>query len=207
MNSREQKGRIFSGKKTLEVVASDLTYVRVGKEWHYICLLVELAHREIIGHAASNNKDAELVKAAWYSIKEYLRKICIFHSDRGSEFKNVITDELLETFEIKRSLSAPGSPIDNAVSESMYDIVKTEFIYEERFTSPKDLQDKLSAWVWWYNNERIHSSLGYITPVESREAGEIGVTEEKLANKSYQNFWKKVSLHTQKISIESTPSA
>lgn len=51
----------------------------------------------------------------------------------------------------------------------MYDIVKTEFVFEETFANVEDLQSKLGAWVWRYNKERIHSSLGYITPVESCE--------------------------------------
>ena len=84
----------------------------------------------------------------------------------------------------------------------MYDIVKTEFIFEENFADLADLQAKLSAWVWWYNNERLHSSLGYKSPVESRKCCEVGVTDEKIANKKYQKFWKKITLHKQKVAID-----
>lgn len=195
-------GRKFSGRKPLEVVASDLTYVDVNHKWHYICLLIELSHREIIGYSAGENKDSELVKAAWLTIKEDIRNICIFHTDRGSEFKNEEIDKILKVGNIERSLSNPGTPIDNAVCESMYDIVKTEFLFGEKFTDLADLQAKLSAWVWWYNNERLHSSLGYQTPVESRKSCEIGVTEEKIANKKYQKFWKKVTVHGQKVYVD-----
>jgi len=52
----------------------------------------------------------------------------------------------------------------------MYDIVKTEFVFDESFKDLNDLQSKLSAWVWWYHNERFHSSLGFKTPVESRKS-------------------------------------
>lgn len=83
----------------------------------------------------------------------------------------------------------------------MYDIVKTEFIYGERFTDLTDLQVKLATWVWWYNNERLHSSLGYKTPIESRKSCEIGVTDEKILNKKYQKFWKKIALQSQKVEI------
>lgn len=195
-------GRKFSGRKPLEVVASDLTYVDVNHKWHYICLLIELSHREIIGYSAGQNKDSELVKSAWLTIKEDIREICIFHTDRGSEFKNEEIDKILKIGNIERSLSNPGTPIDNAVCESMYDIVKTEFLFGEKFTDLADLQAKLSAWVWWYNNERLHSSLGYQTPVESRQSCEIGVTDEKIANKKYQKFWKKVTVHGQKVYVD-----
>lgn len=194
-------GRNFADKKPLEVVVSDLTYVRVNKKWNYICLLIELSHREIIGYAAGENKDAKLVVKAWRTVKEDIRKISYFHTDRGGEFKNDDIDEILQTFNIKRSLSKAGTPIDNAVAESMYDIVKTEFVFGENFTDLQDLEHKLAGWVWWYNNERLHSSLGYITPVESRLNSEVGVTADKIANKKYLKFWRKLSIHNQKIEI------
>jgi putative transposase len=198
----DRVNRNFTNKKPLEVVVSDLTYVDVNKKWHYICLLIELSHREIIGFSAGKSKDAELVTNAWLSIKSDIRNICYFHTDRGGEFKNEEIDKILAVGDIKRSLSRPGTPIDNAVAESMYDIIKTEFIYGEKFNDLDDLQTKLSGFVWWYNNERLHSSLGYIPPVESRKINEIGVTSDKMANKSYQKFWKKISVHNQKIKIE-----
>ena len=194
--------RNFNDKKPLEVVVSDLTYVDINQQWHYICLLIELSHREIIVYSAGKNKDAELVKAAWLTVKKDIRDICIFHTDRGGEFKNEEIDKILEIGNIERSLSRPGKPVDNAVCESMYDIVKTEFIFEEIFADLADLQIKLAAWVWWYNNERLHSSLGYKSPVESRESCEIGVTDEKMANKKYQNFWKKIAIHKQKVNVD-----
>lgn len=194
--------RNFNGRKPLEVVVSDLTYVDVNRKWCYICLLIELSHREIIGYAAGENKDAELVKSAWLTVKKDIRDICIFHTDRGSEFKNEEIDRILEIGSIERSLSRAGTPVDNAVCESMYDIVKTEFVYDETFTDVNDLRSKLSAWVWWYNNERIHSSLGYKTPIESRESCDIGATDDKMANKKYQKFWRNVAVHGQKVEIE-----
>lgn len=194
--------RKFNNKKPLEVVVSDLTYVDVNKKWHYICLLIELSHREIIGYSAGKNKDAELIKDAWLTVKKDIRKICIFHTDRGSEFKNQEIDKILEVGNIERSLSEPGKPIDNAVCESMYDIVKTEFIFGESFEDLEDLQKKLALWVWWYNNERIHSSLGYKTPLESSQSDEVGATDEKIVNKKYQNFWGEIAIHKQKVVIE-----
>lgn len=194
--------RRFNDRKALEVVTSDLTYVDVNNKWHYICLLIELSHREIIGFSAGKTKDSELVKAAWLTVRKDIREICIFHTDRGSEFKNEDIDKILEIGNIERSLSRPGKPVDNAVCESMYDIVKTEFVFEEKFKDLKDLQAKLSDWVWWYNNERLHSSLGFKTPVESRKSCEIGATDDKIANKKYQKFWKKISVHGQKVEVD-----
>ncbi len=80
--------RQFSKQPYRNVVVSDLTYVRVGNRWHYICILVDIFNREIIGFSAGKNKSAELVKKAFQSVKGDLQDIQIFHTDRGNEFKN-----------------------------------------------------------------------------------------------------------------------
>lgn len=121
--------REFEREKQLDVVVSDLTYVNVAGKWNYICLILDLWNREIIGYAAGIHKDAKLVYKAFSKISYDLRKINIFHTDRGNEFKNKIIEELIETFGIKRSLSKKGCPYDNAVAEATYKIIKTEFAY------------------------------------------------------------------------------
>ena len=73
--------RNFDDHKLLEVVVSDLTYVRVGGKWNYVCLLLDLHNHEIIGYSAGPNKSAELVYQAFATIKQDLRKISIFHTD------------------------------------------------------------------------------------------------------------------------------
>ena len=100
-----------------------------------------------------------------------LSDIDVFHTDRGSEFDNFDIDELLDVFGIRRSLSRKGNPYDNAVIESTNKILKKELIYRQVFTSLDQLRRELNFYVWWYNNERMHSTLGYMSPVEFREAG------------------------------------
>jgi transposase InsO family protein len=72
----------------------------------------------------------------------------------------------LEAFGIGRSLSAPGTPIDNAVAESMYSVIKTEFAFKREFASFEELELLWFDYANWYNNVRIHGSLGYKTPAE-----------------------------------------
>ena len=158
--------RDFNDRGLLEVVVSDLTYVRICGLWHYICLLLDLCGRKIIGFAVGRKKDSQLVKTAFYRVQADLREINIFHTDRGGEFKNKVIEDILKAFGIKRSLSAKGTPIDNAVAESMYNILKIEFVYGESFKDLDELELKLFDYVNWYNNVRIHGSLGYITPAE-----------------------------------------
>ncbi len=156
--------RNFDERELLEVVVSDLTYVRVDGKWNYVCLILDLHNREIIGYSAGPNKDAELVYQAFATIKHNLRKVSIFHTDRGNEFKNNAIDGILDTFEIDRSLSKKGCPYDNAVAEATFKSFKVEFVYQHAFENLNELRLELFDYVNWYNNIRLHSSLGYLPP-------------------------------------------
>lgn len=160
--------REFDNRNHLEVVVSDLTYVRVAGKWNYVCIILDLHNREIIGYSAGPRKDALLVYQAFASIKHNLNDISIFHTDRGSEFKNNAIDSIIETFKIKRSLSRKGCPYDNAVAEAAFKVFKTEFVNQQLFISLEQLKIELFDYVNWYNNIRIHSSLGYLSPVAYR---------------------------------------
>ena len=169
--------REFNRQVLKEVVVSDLTYVNVLGKWHYICLLIDLFNREIIGYSAGANKSSDLVLKAFSTVKTQLNGIRILHTDRGNEFKNKTIDELLEIFKIKRSLSKKGCPYDNAVAEATFKIVKTEFAFNRRLESLEELKYELFDYVNWYNNIRIHGSLNYLTPVEYR----IMMSERKVS--------------------------
>ena len=157
-------------RDSLEAVVSDLTYVNVAGKWNYICLIMDLFNREIIGFSAGSKKDANLVYQAFLNCKYSLDKVSIFHTDRGNEFKNQLIENVLKTFNITRSLSKKGCPYDNAVAESLYHILKTEFVKKRKFESLESLETELFDYVNWYNNLRIHGSLDYMTPAEYRIA-------------------------------------
>lgn len=162
---QNELNREFAKEKPLEAVVSDLTYVRVANNWHYICLLVDLFNREIIGYSCGKFKDAALVYQAFASVKGDLRQIQLFHTDRGSEFKNHTIDEVIQTFEIKRSLSMKGCPYDNAVAEATFKLIKAEFVKNRKFESLTQLRVELGKYVKWFNETRIHSTLGYLSPL------------------------------------------
>ncbi len=158
--------REFSPGGNKTVAVSDLTYVNVNGKWNYICIILDLSNREIIGYSSGKHKNAELVKLAFSKIKHPLDKISIFHTDRGNEFKNELIDNLLSTFKIERSLSKKGCPYDNAVAEATFKIIKTEFVLSNVFNTLEILDLLLFDYVNWYNNKRIHGSLGYLSPAE-----------------------------------------
>ncbi|NLL33339.1 MAG: DDE-type integrase/transposase/recombinase, partial [Enterococcus cecorum] len=133
-------------------------------KWCYICLLVNLFNREIVGFSVGKNKTANLVYEAFLNSNINLLKVNIFHTDRGKEFDNALINEVLKAFNIKRSLSKKGCPYDNAVAEATYKIIKTEFIADKTFNSLWELNIQLADYLNWYNNYRIHGSLGYLSP-------------------------------------------
>lgn len=163
---KNELNREFQRETPLEAVVSDLTYVRVAGRWNYICLLIDLFNREIIGYSCGQAKDAKLVQQAFARVKGNLFNIQLFHTDRGKEFKNHLIDEVIDTFGIKRSLSMKGCPYDNAVSEATYKVIKTEFVRNRQFETLDDLKMELEQYVKWFNEKRIHSTLGYLSPLE-----------------------------------------
>ncbi|MCA1013037.1 IS3 family transposase, partial [Halobacillus halophilus] len=144
--------REFVQDQRLKVVVSDLTYVRVANNWHYICVMVDLYNREIIGYSSGPNKDAQLVHRAFASINEDLTQLEMFHTDRGSEFKNALIDQALKTFGIQRSLSFKGSPYDNAVAEATFKVIKVEFVHNQVYAHQSILDIELFDYVHWFNN-------------------------------------------------------
>lgn len=163
--------RGFDGRAPRTHVVGDLTYVRAGGRWCYVCLLVDLYNREIVGHAAGERRDASLVKAALATLRFPLTDIEVLHTDRGSEFNNAAIDEVLGVFGIERSLSGKGCPYDNAVIEATNNLMKRAIVHGRTYSCVGQLRRELNDWVWFYNNERMHSRLGYMSPVEFREAG------------------------------------
>lgn len=107
-----------------------------------------------------------MVKRVFSSIQGSLETVNLFHTDRGKEFDNKKIDTI---FNISRSLSKPGCPYDNAVSESTYKSFKVEFVWPNVFKNLEQLSFELSDYVNWWNHIRYHSTLNYQPPVTYRE--------------------------------------
>ena len=172
--------RKFGDRLPGACVVSDLTYVRVGAQRAFICILLDLGAREIIGYSAGAHKTAEQVHDAFASVKGNLVEIQLFHTDRGSEFDNTLIDEFLENFQIRRSLSMKGCPYDNAVAESTFKMIKAEFVAGRRFDSIEQLRLELADYVHWFNYILLYSTLGHHTPVMFKNAYTLSILIEYL---------------------------
>lgn len=96
------------GVKT-NVIVSDLTYVNVAGKWHYICNLIDLYNREIVGFSVGKYKTAGLVKKAFDKSHIAFKKMLIFHTDRGKEFDNALIEGFIKQHSLIRSLSKKGN--------------------------------------------------------------------------------------------------
>jgi len=161
--------RRFDEHPPYAVMVSDLTYVRVGGKWHYICLLADLFNREIVGCSAGPRKTVALVQQALSQVKGNLNQVQLFHTDQGSEFNNRLMANALKTFGIQPSMSLKGCPYDNAVAEATFKTFKIEFIYQHQFEDLAQLRRELTDYVNWFNRWRLHSSLDYNSPFEYRD--------------------------------------
>ena len=151
--------------------AGDLTYVRVGGDWAYVCLPAGLADRGIAGHSAGRARDAGLVLGAFATLDFPPADVQVFRTDRGGGFGNTGIDEPLDVFGIRRSLSRKGDPYDNAVVEATNRPLKKELVYRNRYATIEQLRRDPDDYVWWSDNQRLHSTLGYRSPKEFTEQG------------------------------------
>lgn len=145
--------------------------MRVGGKWAYVCLLGGLANRSIAGHSADTSRTADLVMGAFATLDFPLTEVEVFHTDRGGEFDDTRIDGLLDVFDIKGSLSRKGDPYDNAVVESTNRLLKKELIYRNHHTGLEQPRSDLNDYVWWSDNQRLHSTLGYRSPNEFTQQG------------------------------------
>lgn len=163
--------RGFRGRAPRTHVRSDLAYARVGGGWSCVCPPIGLHSRETAGRSAGPRKDAGLAGSAFATPDFPISGIEVSHTGRGGEFDNAKIGCPPDAFDARRSLSKKGRPCDNAVDESANKMPKAEFAYRESFADARESQVELSDCVHWCNNLRIHSALGYMSPVEFRKAG------------------------------------
>ena len=162
--------REFNGYAPRTHLASDPAYVRVGSSWAYVCLPGDLTNRQIAGHSVGVRHDADRM-AAFAALRFPLDEIEVFHTDRGGEFTGERIERMLDAFGITRSLSRPGSSYDNAVVESTNRLIRKELIYDNVYTSVEQLRSDVNRYVWWYDHQRLHSTLGYLSPMEFTQQG------------------------------------
>ncbi len=152
-----------------KIWVGDITYIRVGGEWHYLAVVLDKFSRRVISWGMAERRTADLT---WRVMQQALRMRkptagLIFHTDRGIEYRAFHFAERLAKRGIIQSMNRPRRMNDNAHMESFFANFKAERIHgREEFRTKDELWAVMSEYVNFYNRRRIHSSLGYITPEE-----------------------------------------
>lgn len=150
-----------------EVLAGDITYLRVGRDFIYLAVVMDLYNREILGWSMSWNLETKIVLDA---LDMAMRKVgpdaqIIFHSDRGSQYASEAYRKMLKHKNIKPSMSRRGNCYDNAYVESWFSSLKKEWIYRRQYSTATELKTLVFEYIeTWYNKRRKHSSLGNLSP-------------------------------------------
>ena len=159
--------------KINQVWVSDITYIATEEGWLYLATIEDKLSKEIVGYAMSDRINTELTVAALNkAVTKHNPKVgLIHHSDRGVQYANYEYKGKLEEYGIIRSMSAKGNPYDNACMESFNSILKKELIYpKKKYTTRQEARLEIFEYIEvFYNKERIHSSIDYMTPIEYRE--------------------------------------
>ncbi len=151
-----------------QVWVGDVSYIRVGKQWSYLAIVMDHCTRKVIGWSFSPNHDAALTREALLMAMETSppSKETVFHSDQGSEYANREYRRTLESTGLRISMSRKGHCWDNAHMESFFGTLKTEMVYFQKFQRIDEAVAYISDYIRFYNCERLHSSLGYCTPTQ-----------------------------------------
>lgn len=151
------------------VWVSDFTYIKYQSKFIYLATLMDLYAREIIGWNISRFHTADLVTGALADGFERTEVIpAYFHSDQGSEYDSEALTTILETLEIKISMSKKASPWENGFQESFYSEFKMDLGDPNRFDSLGELVETIHQTIYYYNNLRIHTKLK-MSPVDFKK--------------------------------------
>lgn len=156
------------------VWVSDLTYIPTAEGWLYMCVIIDLYSRKVVGWSMSTRMKADVVIQAFLMacMGRKPGKGLIFHSDRGSQYCSKRFRRYLEEKAMKQSMSRKGDPWDNAVAESFFKTLKSELTGERAFKSRAEARTQLFGYIeGFYNTIRLHSSIGYENPNSFEEKG------------------------------------
>ena len=162
-------GREFIRGRMNEVWTSDITYIRTDEGWLYLAAVMDLYSRKILGWHLDKRLDSDLVEKALQNAL-YDREISegiIFHSDQGAQYASESFRHLLEINGFIQSMSRRGNCYDNAVTESFFHTLKTELVNRTRYKTREEARRSIFEYIEiFYNRKRLHSSIGYHSPVE-----------------------------------------
>ena len=149
-----------------KVWVSDITYAKVGLEFFYLCVIIDLYSRKVIGYGISEYMGADLVTQTFQTTFDYRNRPSglLFHSDQGAQYTSTTFRQLLKQCGVQQSFSAPGTPYDNAVAESFFASIKKEDFRQNYYKTEEEFRVAVDSYIQFYNDYRPHQRLGFLTP-------------------------------------------
>jgi putative transposase len=149
------------------VWTDDITCIWTEEGWLYLAVVIDLFNRQVVGFAMGQRMTRALVmdalRMAWF--RRHSAPGLIFHSDRGSQYASNDYRKLIATFKTTSSMSRKGDCWDNAVTETLFGSLKVERLHGMRFDTRRAAKDEVMDWIAFYNHRRLHSTLGYTSPM------------------------------------------
>jgi transposase InsO family protein len=146
---------------------TDITYVPTREGWLYLAVVLDLFSRKVVGWAMDTQMTVELplraLRMALHSRRP--QPGLLHHSDRGSQYASYVYQAVLQSQAIQQSMSRTANCYDNAVMESFFASLKAELVHHVRFSSIVEARAQIFHYIEaFYNRQRLHSSLGYLSP-------------------------------------------
>ena len=160
--------RQFDADKPNRKWVGDITYLWTTAGWVYLAVVLDLFSRKVVGWSVSASPDTALILAALNQAVT-LRRVTpgnglLFHSDQGCQYTSHTYQDRLAEFGIQASMSRRGNCWDNAVMERFFRSLKVEAISRDRYQTQDEMVWAVKKYIHFYNTERIHSSIGSISP-------------------------------------------
>jgi putative transposase len=167
----------MDGGHTCTCAASaGVTYVPTDQGWLYLAVVLDLFSRRVIGWSMADTLCTCLVKGALEMAISFRHPQAglLHHSDRGSQYASAEYQTVLRTDEIVASMSRAGNCYDNAAMESFFGTLKCELIHDRRYHTRAEARQDIFEYIEvFYNRQRRHSSLGYLSPVDYEESCQL----------------------------------
>ncbi len=147
---------------------TDIPAVWTAEGWLYLAVVLDVYSRLVVGWAMASHREESLVEAAlWMALgrRQPVEEL-MHHSDRGSQYTSLAYQSVLAQFPIQVSMSGKGDCYDNAMMESFFSSLKTECVNQQVYQSHSEAKLSIFEWIEvFYNRQRRHSSLAYLSPV------------------------------------------
>jgi putative transposase len=149
-----------------QVWVTDITYIKLGKGFVYLVMILDLYSRKILTWKVSNTLDTDFCLAALEEAIKQWGIPAIFNTDQGSQFTSDAFISVLESYGIRISMDGKNRALDNIYMERVWRTIKYEDIYIKDYQTMTELKEGLETYVTFYNSKRYHQSLDYATPDE-----------------------------------------